>query len=152
MAGESGVGPTTMPRTFDVGALSIHLSRQAGNAAHVPWEVRLSGAGGGSLTHDGKQRPFPYAAKDVVALLNTLYEIRFFDLPPRYSSHDVAQLRGDGTVNVVERSVSSATGNSVCVTVATFGKCVRYGTQAPLELDRVFRHVFADAQRLAGER
>ncbi len=140
-----------MPQAFAVGELSIRLSRQAGNAAYQPWEVQLSGADGATLTHDGKQWPLPYEPKDVVALLNALFEIHFFDLPTRYSTQEVAQLLDDGSVRLIGKSTSSAGGNSVCVRIAAFERCVRYGLRAPLELDRLFQRTFVDAHRAANQ-
>lgn len=149
MAGSSTPDPTVeMPQAFAVGELSIRMSRQAGNAAYKPWEVQLPGAGGGSLSHDGKQWPLAYASKDVVALLNALFEIHFFDLPARYSSQGAAQMLSDGSVRLIEKSASSSSGNSVCVRIAAFERCVRYGSRAPFELDRIVQRVFADAQRV----
>ena len=138
-----------MPRAFYVGDLSIHFSQRVGNAAYTPWEVHMSGAGGGNLIHDGKHSPLPYASRDVVALLNALFEIRFFDLPAQFSSQDVAQLLEGGSVRLIQKFTSSSGGNSVCVNIAAFEKCVRYGPQTPVELDRIFQRVFADAERLA---
>lgn len=141
-----------MPQAFEAGDLSIHFSRRAGNAAYKPWEVHMSGAGGGTLIHDGKHSPLAYPSNDVVALLNALFEIRFFDLPAQYSTQDVAQLLDRGSVRLIQKFTSSASGNSVCVNIAAFEKCVRYGPQGPVELDRVFQRVLADAERLAGGR
>ena len=84
-----------------------------------------------------------------MALLNALFEIRFFDLPAQFSSQDVAQLLEDGSVRLIQKFTSSSGGNSVCVNIAAFEKCVRYGPQTPVELDRIFQRVFADAERLA---
>ncbi len=138
-----------MPQTFRIDALSIRLSRQVSNA---PWQVQLSGADGGSLTQGGKQRPFPYSAKDLVALLNALYEVHFFDMPSRYAAHAAAQLGADGTVSMAGVDSSNATGNGICVSVASFEKCVQWGNRAPVELDRIAQRAFGEALRLAAER
>jgi hypothetical protein len=138
-----------MPRVFDVGELGIHLSLRNENISPTPWEVQLSGADGGTLAHDGKRWPLSYAPKDVVALLNKLNEIRFFYLPTQHSRQDYAQLRNDGSVRMIHKFTSNASGNSVCVHISAFEKCVYYGAQAPVELDRLFQSVFADAQRQA---
>ena len=151
MAGEFKLSSNEIPQKFSVDELRISLTRQQGNAAYAPWQIHLSGADGGSLAHDGKQWPFPYAAKETVMLLNALYDMHFFDLPTQYAMHPVAHLKADGTVILAQMRTSSA-GNSVCVAVASIEKCVHYGNQAPPELDRIVQRVFADAQRLTGER
>ena len=149
LAAEPLAKADAMPQTFRIDALSIRLSRQVSNA---PWQVQLSGVDGGSLTQGGKQRPFPYPAKDLVALLNALYEVHFFDMPSRYAAHAAAQLMADGTVSMAGVDSSNATGNGVCVSVASFEKCVRWGNRAPVELDRIAQRAFGEAQRLAAER
>lgn len=150
MAAESSHPSNDVPQHFRVNELRISLTRQQGNAVYSPWQIHLSSKDGGSLAHDGKQWSFPYAAKDAVALLNALYDIHFFDLPTQYATHPVARLKADGTVSLAQMRTSSAS-NSVCVAVASFEKCVRYGNQAPPELDRIVQRIFADAQRLAGD-
>ncbi|MGS0756080.1 hypothetical protein ACVBEH_16370 [Roseateles sp. GG27B] len=108
---------TVMPQTFRIDDLSIRLSRQVGN---VPWQLQLSGVDGGSLVQAGKQRPFPYSAKDLVELLNALYEVHFFEMPSRYAPHTAAQLMADGMVSMVGVDSTNSTGTGVCVGVASF--------------------------------
>ncbi len=135
---------------FDVRQLDIRLSRLAGNGAQQPWQVQVSGAGQSSYSRNGKTWPLPYAGKDAVALLNALYAIRFFDLPQDFSSQDVAQLRADGSVVVLQKFTSNSNLNRVCVSIAASEKCVAFGKQAPLELERLLEHQYAEAERLAG--
>ena len=59
-------------------------------------------------------------------------------------------LRADGSVVVLHNHVSNNNLNSVCVSIVAAEKCVRFGSQAPLDLDRIFKHQFAQAERLAG--
>jgi hypothetical protein len=150
MAAEPMPNPNGMPQSFPVDTLSIQLSRQPGNAAYSPVQITLSGADGGTLIRAGKQQPFPYVAKELVALLNALFAIHFFDLPVGYSSRPMAHLNESGTVNLGMSRTSSASGNSVCVSVAAFQKCVRYGNQAPVELEQIVRRIFTEAERLTG--
>jgi hypothetical protein len=153
MAEEGKVGPNVMPYNFRVDELSIRLSRQTANTAYSPWEIHLSGTDGGSLTYDGKLRSFPYSANKIVALLNALYEIHFFDLPSEYASQPRARLNDDGGVSLDKILWTDEGSNRLCVKVASYEKCVRYGgNEMPPELDRIFQGIFADAPHLAGER
>lgn len=149
---EAGQAPDRLPRTFKLSALSLHFSRHVGNTAYVPLEVHLSGAGGGRYVHDGREASFPYSPADVVKLLDELFRFHFFELPTRYSTRDAALGRADGTVLLATQSRSHDTGTGICVTVDAFEKCVLYGVEPPLELDRLLRQVFDDAHRLSGER
>ena len=149
LAAEPLARADAMPQTFRIDALRIRLSRQVGNAR---WQVQLSGVDGGSLTQGGKPRQFPYTAHDLVALLNALYEVHFFEMPSHYAAHAAVELRADGTVNMVGVDSTNATGNGVCVSVASFEKCVRWGNRAPVELDRIAERALVEAQRLAADR
>ena len=149
-AAEALHSAAALPHSFAVRDLSIELSRQDGNAVHKPWQVRLSGAGTGSLSHDGRQWQLTTAPKDVVAVLNRLLELHFFDMPASTSSRAFAQLLDDGSVRLIERSQTSANGNGLCVRIASFERCVRFGPSAPVELAQLFERVIAETQRQAG--
>lgn len=139
-----------LPQSFALSDLSIDFSRQNGNAAFKPWRVQLSGAGSGSLTYEGQQWALTQNTKSAVALLNDLLEQRFFYMPAQYSSHPYAQLLADGSVRLVEKSMTDAQGSSLCVRIAAFEHCVRFGPKGPEMLDRLFQRVIADAMRQAG--
>lgn len=142
--------PSQLPTVFDAAQLDIRLSRRTSNAVQQPWLVHVSGAGASTFSHNGKTWPLPYAAKDAVALLNELHAIHFFELPVQFSSQDVARLNDDGSVVVLHTYESNSNLNSVCVSIGAVEKCVRFGRQLPLELERIFKNQFAQAERLAG--
>ena len=93
-----------------------------------------------------------FSTADLVGLLNQLLQLRFFDLPQRYSSRQVAALRANGLVGLREMHLSDSSTHSVCVVLGQAEHCVSYGTEAPQELDQLARGVFADAERRAAER
>lgn len=134
---------------FDVRQLEIRISRRTSNAAQAPWQLRLSGAGGSSYSRGGRTWRLPAAGKEAVALLNELYTIHFFELPAQYATRDVARLRDDGSVVVLQNHDSAGNLNSVCVTIAESEKCVRYGSRVAPELDRIVEREFAAAERHA---
>ncbi len=144
--------PDGLPQLFDVEQLGFRLSYQNGNAAYAPRTISLISAGVGRLESAGKQWTFRFAATQRVALLNALIDIHFFDLPSLYSSHAVARLADDGTVSMIGVFRSDAQYQSVCVSVAAFEKCVRYGLDAPPGLDRLARGLFDDVERWTGGR
>lgn len=136
-----------MPDSFSVETLRINLSRQQGNAAYAPRTIELTSRGG-LLTQGGASKRFPYSGEQAVALLNAFYAIHFFALPDHYATHPVATLTEDGLV-VLAKQTSSSASNSVCVATGRFEKCVRYGNQAPVELERLVTRIYDDAERLA---
>ncbi len=86
-----------------------------------------------------------------MTLLDGLYAVGFFELPGQLGSRTGEQLGPDGKVHQIGKATSSSSGNSVCVNVAAFEKCVRYGAQAPAELLQLVQGVFDEAQRLTGK-
>lgn len=149
--GCSAMASEPLPASFAVDRLAFRLSLQDGNAAYAPKVVTLSDAEGGRLEASGRSTAFRFGPADRVALLNALIEVRFFDLPTAYAKHAVARLAADGSVRMVDVFTSNAESRSVCVSIAAFEKCVRYGLDAPPGLDRVVRGVLADAERLTGK-
>ncbi len=144
--------PEGLPQSFDVERLGFTLSFQNGNAAYAPRMVILSAADEGRLESSGKQWPFRFTATQRVALLNALIDIHFFDLPSQYGKQAVARLGSDGAVTMVSVFTSNAQFQSVCVNIAAFEKCVRYGLDAPPGLDRIARGLFDDVERWTGAR
>ena len=142
--------PGKMPLSYQIDDVSIHLSRQAGNAAYAPWRVTLSGDGWASLEHQGKQVKYRYPRQDLVALLNELHKIHFFELPARYATSYKVFLKDDGSVTTVDQYKTSSDTHSVCVAIAKFEKCVRYGdNDGPLELDQIAQRLFTEAEQRA---
>lgn len=141
-----------MPRSFHANDLEIVLSHQEGNAAYRPRELTITGSGDATFTQDGKTWPLQRTQADALGLLNELYEMRFFDLPDYYGKSDHAVAGSDGMVRLLQKTTSSAGGKMVCVRIAEFQKCVRFGPVAgPVELDRILmRTLDAAEQQAAG--
>jgi hypothetical protein len=135
-----------MPRLFSVTDLEIRLSHQEGSAAYRPRELTIAGSGDATLTQAGNTWQLQRKPADALALLNELYRIRFFDLPETYGKSDFAVLGANGTVRLVEQSTSSSGGKRICVRIATFHKCVRFGPEGPVELDRILLRTLDDAE------
>ena len=155
LAAPSWANATTLlvalPKTFRLDELTIRLVRQNGNAAYAPQQLLMSSQGGSLQQHDRTQS-LRYSAADLIGLLNQLLRLRFFDLPQRNSTRQVAMPQADGLVSLGELSLSNANTHSVCVALGAAEHCVRYGSEAPQELDQLVQRVFADAERLAAER
>ncbi len=140
-----------MPQRFPVDALTIRLVRTAGSASFIPLKIELKGHAGGMLSQGDGRWPFAYPDQALVGLLDALYAAGFFEMSSSLGSRTAAQLGPDGSVSLIGWAASSSGGNSVCVDVAAFEKCVRYGAQAPVELLRLVQAVYDKARRLTGK-
>lgn len=148
MAAKPSLETGKPPHTYRLDEVSLRLTRQPGNGAFPVRRVNLSGAGAATLERDGRKLPFHYAPKDLLALLNELYKIRFFDLPTNYRTRYSLFLKEDGSVGTSALRLSDESSTSVCIAVAAYEKCVTYGSEAPYELEHLAKRIFSEADRL----
>lgn len=152
MAAQPSLGSSGPPLTYRLEDVGVHLTRQPGSSAFPIRRLSLSGTGSATLERDGQTLPFRYAPKDLLALLNELYRIRFFDLPTNLGVRYSVFLKDDGTVVTSALRMADASSTKVCLTVADYEKCVTYGRAGPYELERLARRLFADADRLVDDK
>jgi hypothetical protein len=154
MAAETSLGVGGPPLAYRIDEVSVSLTRQPGNPALPIRRVILSGAGSATLERDGKNIQFPYERKDLLALLNALYKIRFFDLPTQYNTQYSVFLKDDGTVGTAAVRMSDSGSTNICFSVTGYKKCVTYGpgTSGPLELENIAKRIFSDADTRGSER
>lgn len=153
-AAEPSLGASGPPLAYRIDEVSVRLTRHSGNPALPIRRVILSGAGSATLERDGKEVQFPYEKKDLLALLNALYKIRFFDLPTQYSTQYSVFMKDDETVGTAALRMSDSGSTNICFAVTGYEKCVTYGpnTHGPLELENIAKRIFSDADRWESER
>src|SRR5690242_9418374 len=81
MAGERALGPDGPPLAYPIQEVKLHLTRQPGKAAFPVRRVSLSGKGMATFERGEEFLQVSYSTSALVALLNELYRIRFFELP-----------------------------------------------------------------------
>ena len=148
MAAGPSLGAAGPPLTYRLDQVTVRVTRPPGGSASKTRQVSLFGTGNATLERDGRSLPFRYASKDLVALLNELYRIHFFELPANYTGQYSVFLKDDGTVVTQALRMSDTPGTSVCFAVADYKKCVNYGTEGPRELADLAQRLFAEAERL----
>src|ERR1019366_940403 len=117
MAADPTLGAGGPPMTYRLDQVTVLVTRHPGPASRIR-RVSLSGTGSATLERDGLSLPFRYPAKDLLALLNDLYKLRFFELPADYSGRYSVFLKDDGSVATKALRMSDVPGTSVCFTVA----------------------------------
>ncbi|WP_090369411.1 hypothetical protein [Nitrosospira sp. Nl5] len=152
MATELSLGEGGPPLTYRLDEVSVRLTRHSGNPALPIRRVILSGTGGATLERDGERMQFSYGNRELLALLNALYKIRFFDLPSQYNTRYSVFLKDDGTVGTEALRMPDSASTSICFAVSGYEKCVTYGRNSPLGLEGIAKQVFSDAGRLASDR
>jgi hypothetical protein len=148
MSAEHNPEPGGPPLAYRIDDVHIRLIRHPGNAAFPVQQVSLSGSGRATLERDGKILPFIYQVKNLLALMNELYRIRFFDMPNDYTNRYSVFLKDGGTVETTALHMLDGGGMRVCFTVASYEKCVNYGDEGPSELEDIARRIFFEADVL----
>lgn len=147
MATERNPGAGGPPLAYRLDEVSIHLTRQPGHGFPIR-RVSLSGTGSATLERDKQNLPFRYESRELLALLNEFYRVRFFDLPTNYRARYSVFLKDDGTVGTEVLKMSDASSTSICFAVPSYEKCVTYSTEGPAELEKLAQRVFSEAEQL----
>ena len=137
------------PLSYRLDTAVLRLQRQPG---HGQPKLALVVAGNGGATLDFGRPPgtrtFTLAADEVLALLNGLYRLRFFDLPVALRARPSVFLLPDGSVGTQVAKRVDTTATTVCISLAGDEKCVRYADgDGPPDLEAWVQAAFADAQR-----
>jgi hypothetical protein len=148
MATQPSPGTAKLPQSYRLDDVSVHIARQPGRGVFPVRSVSLSGRGTATIEQDGKQRPFHFASKNMLALLNDLYKVRFFDLPTNYMARYSVILKDDGLIRTSQSRVLDASSTRVCFSVPTYEKCVTYGSEGHHDLEDITARVFAEAEKL----
>ncbi|WP_227869182.1 hypothetical protein [Nitrosospira lacus] len=148
IAAERSLGPGGPPLTYGIDEVRIRLIRHPGNAALPAQRVSLSGSGSATLEQDGKTLSFTYEVTDLLAVINALYKIRFFDLPGDYTNQYSVFLKDGKTVETTALRMLDVNVMNICFTVAGYEKCVSYSDGQLPDLENIAKRIFSGANEL----
>lgn len=152
MAADASQGPEGPPLHYPFDGVRVTVRQSPGpvRGAQVRQWV-LPGTGHATLTRGERVTSFDYAAADLIDVLNTLYRMRFFDLPTDLVARYSVYLKDDGTVGTSHMRLLDRASTEVCVRLADYEKCVRYADGDHTALDALVRQLDAEVdQRAAG--
>lgn len=149
MAGERTLGPDGPPLAYPIQEVNLHLTRQAGNAAFPVRRISLSGKGTAAFEQGEEFLQVSYSTSALVALLNELYRIRFFELPSQYTARYSVFLKDDGMIATSALRMMDAGSTRICFAVTGYEKCVTYGRDGPYDLENIVNGVFDDLEKRA---
>lgn len=138
------------PQTYRLDEVSLQITRNPGRASAPVRRVSLRGTGSAQLEQKGQKQSFQFATGDLVALLNELYKIHFFELPTNYRTRTSVFLRDDGSIATSQLRMSDESSTSVCFSVASYEKCVTYSTTVPDGLESIASRIFAESEKRVG--
>ncbi len=130
---------------FDEAAVRVQTQHGHGQ----PGSLLVLRTAGSTLAVGAREDAFPSDGKALLAVINTLYRIRFFDLPSNLPARRSVFLRDDGRVGMQMSNLSDTSTTTVCFTLPGFEKCVAWQTDPPQELDALAQRLLADARQAA---
>ena len=135
------------PNKYQLNDVKITLTRHAGVIKGSQREkIIFSGNGHSTIELKGKEQAFNYSSKELLSLINSLYKIRFFDLPKRYNIRYSVFLNDDGSVGTNALKMADTSNTTVCFTLPSFEKCVTYDSNKPKELESLIKSVFQNTE------
>lgn len=152
LASENGKNQMMPPLKYKLDEVNIHIIRNPVNPASSVREIKLSGTGNAILEQDGQTQEFKYPEKDLMALLDHLYNLRFFELPNDYRTKYSVFLKEDGTVNTAKLRLADMPSTSICFSTANYKKCVTFTIEGPGELKNVVQQTFDEVNRLINQK
>ena len=150
MAKERNTTTNIPPVTYKLDELSINLTIHAGSKkGSSAQRLNIFGRGHSTLEQNGSLTPLNYSSEDIIKILNSFYQIRFFDLPSRHNIKYSVYLNENGSIGTNALRMIDASSTTVCFNLPDYEKCVTYGLDGPNELQSLTQRLFTEAKQLA---
>ncbi len=91
------------------------------------------------------RKPFAFSNAQMLEALQSLYTLRFFDLPSDLHTRRSVKMADDGTVRTSVTRLMDTGGSRVCFRTGEYEKCVAYGLDAPAPLTQWVEEIRATA-------
>ena len=142
----------TMPPTvYELASVRIRVTQPSARADIQSRQAVVSGAGASEWKQGDSKASFEYSAEQVVALLNQLYAMRFFEMPELPGAKYSVRLGDDGRVITQALKMADRGGVQVCVEMADYKRCVTSTDNSQPELEQFAQRLFTEAASLAGQ-
>lgn len=134
---------------YRLGEIGLTVDVQPGHGLPLR-RLNLAGEGESVLELGGKAQRFAYPAADLLAAINVLQRLRFFEMPDRLAPLRRLSQGPDGRIYTQLTRMADTGTVTLCVQLADHRKCVSYQQDAPPELDALATRLLGDAQRRTG--
>ncbi len=125
MAASGQKGP---PLQYQLSQVTITIRHQTSRNIPGGYELSVSGDGAGSYLQNKSGRPetinLQISKEQLLELINTFYQIHFFELADTYSVRKQVALRDGSTVVTGFMKIVDMGGTKVCIRIADYNKCI----------------------------
>ncbi|WP_426359147.1 hypothetical protein ACPUVO_02565 [Pseudocolwellia sp. HL-MZ19] len=149
IAAKSHSESNVLPSTYKLDEVSLTFIRHSGaKKNNGVRKVSISLTTSTIQTTKGDKTFFNYSSDELLKLINTLYRIKFFDLPTHHNLKYSIYLKEDGSVATTLLHMADTSSTTVCFELSTYKKCVTYGLDAPEKLKAFSNNIFSEAEQL----
>lgn len=147
--GSAAMAADKPPRTYRLDEAELQIDRMPAHG--LPKQrLLLVSQRESRLETGGKAVPFQLPPQELLAAINALHGIRFFQMPASFGPRTRVALGEDGTVITQVLAMADTLSTTVCFTVPGYRKCVTYRADPPPGLEELVQRLFADATHRAG--
>ncbi len=119
---------TEPPLQYQLSQVTITIRHQTSRNIPGGYELSVSGDGTGSYLQNKSGKPettyLQVSKEQLLELINTFYQIHFFELADTYSVRKQVILRDGSTVATGFRKLVDMGGTKVCIRIADYNKCI----------------------------
>lgn len=137
------------PATFKLSDASLQLTLQSGQGLPER-RLTLESPAPSVWLIGSKAQPFQLPAADLVAAINALHTMRFFQMPDQFGHRPTLVLRDDGLVGTQVLNMIDSGNTRLCFLLPDYRKCVSYQRDPPRELGELVQRLLSDAVRRIG--
>lgn len=121
-------GQPEPPLQYQLSQVTISIRHQTSRGIPGGYEITIGGDGSCSYIQKKAAKPLitdlQLSTEQLLKLINTFYQIHFFELADTYSVRKQVILRDDSTVATGFRKLVDMGGTKVCIRIADYNKCI----------------------------
>lgn len=137
------------PEQYRLSDATVQITRKPNPRSTSAHDLLLTGQGKLVLKDLQKHRQLAFPEADFVQVLDSLYRLRFLELPTNLMARHGVGVDTQGIVRMRVVKQTDAAWTRVCLSVGDARKCVTFADDSPEELSKLVDQWSADAQRRA---
>ena len=133
-----------LPTQYPLKEVLISILHQTSRGIPGGYQITISGDGSSSYSLNGEaQQALSVDKKILMELVNSFYQIHFFELVDTYSVKKQVVLKDGATVATVAKKMVDISSKRLCIQLADFEKCVTIIDEQPAEAAQLVKKIEA---------